>query len=166
MSSALAIAAVSASLKDLLNNGLIDHDLSSIGSFTVTAQPPDRISTGQTEANQLNLFLYRVTPNQGWRNVGTPSRDARGVRISNPPLALDLHYLLTAYGAVDLNAEVLIGYAMQILHETPVLTRQQLRTALAAPAPVDGTLLSGPFGRCRRSIWPIRSSSSRSPQST
>ena len=84
MSSALAIAAVSASLKDLLNNGLIDHDLSSIGSFTVTAQPPDRISTGQTEANQLNLFLYRVTPNQGWRNVGLPSRDTRGARISNP----------------------------------------------------------------------------------
>ena len=146
MSSALAIAAVSAALKDLLNNGLIDHDLSSIGSFTVTAQPPDRISTGQTEANQLNLFLYRVTPNQGWRNVGVPSRDARGARISNPPLALDLHYLLTAYGAADLNAEVLIGFAMQVLHETPVLMRQQLRTALAAPSPVDGAILPGPFG--------------------
>lgn len=146
MSNALAIAAVSASLKDLLNNGLIDHDLSSIGSFTVTAQPPDRVTTGQTEPNQLNLFLYQVTPNAGWRNAGLPSRDSRGARISNPPLALDLHYLLTAYGAADLNAEVLLGYAMQLLHENPVLTRQQLRAALAAPAPVDGQLLSGPFG--------------------
>jgi hypothetical protein len=146
MSSALAIAAVSASLKDLLNNGLIDHDLSSIGSFTVTAQPPDRITTGQTEVNQLNLFLYQVTANAGWRNAGLPSRDSRGARISNPPLALDLHYLLTAYGAADLNAEVLLGYAMQLLHETPVLTRQQLRAALAAPSPIDGTILPGPFG--------------------
>jgi uncharacterized protein DUF4255 len=146
MSSALAIAAVSASLKDLLNNGLIDHDLSSIGSFTVTAQPPDRVTTGQTEPNQLNLFLYQVTPNSGWRNSGLPSRDSRGARISNPPLALDLHYLLTAYGAIDLNAEVLLGYAMQLLHENPVLTRQQLRAALAPPAPVDGTILPGPFG--------------------
>jgi hypothetical protein len=146
MSSALAIAAVSASLKDLLNNGLIDHDLSSIGSFLVTAQPPDRITTGQTEPNQLNLFLYQVTPNSGWRNAGLPSRDSRGARISNPPLALDLHYLLTAYGAIDLNAEVLLGYAMQLLHENPVLTRHQLRAALAAPAPVDGTILPGPFG--------------------
>jgi hypothetical protein len=146
MSSALAIAAVSASLKDLLNNGLIDHDLSSIGSFAVTAQPPDRITTGQTEVNQLNLFLYQVTPNAGWRNAGLPSRDSRGARISNPPLALDLHYLLTAYGAADLNAEVLLGYAMQVLHETPVLTRQQLRAALAAPSPIDGTILPGPFG--------------------
>jgi len=146
MTSALAIAAVSASLKDLLNNGLIDHDLSSIGSFAVTAQPPDRITTGQTETNQLNLFLYQVTPNLGWRNAGLPARDGRGARIGNPPLALDLHYLLTAYGAADLNAEVLLGYAMQLLHENPVLTRQQLRTALAAPSPIDGTVLPGPFG--------------------
>jgi len=146
MSSALAIAAVSASLKDLLNNGFIDHDLSSIGSFAVTAQPPDRISTGQTEPNQLNLFLYQVTPNSGWRNTGLPSRDSRGARISTPPLALDLHYLLSAYGASDLNAEVLLGYAMQLLHENPMLTRKQLRTALTAQPAIDGTILPGPFG--------------------
>jgi hypothetical protein len=35
---------------------------------------------------------------------------------------------------------------MQVLFETPVLTRDQLRIALGAPAPVDGTLLPGPFG--------------------
>lgn len=146
MSSALAIAAVTASLKDLLNDGLMDHDLSSIGSFAVTAQPPDRVTTGTTEHNQLNLFLYQVTANSGWRNVDLPSRDRAGRLLTNPPLALDLHYLLTAYGAQDLNAEILLGYAMQVLHETPVLTRQQLRTALGAPAPLDGTLLPGPFG--------------------
>jgi hypothetical protein len=146
MSSALAVAAVTACLKDLLNDGLMDHDLSSIGSFSVTAQPPDRITTGQTENNQLNLFLYQVTPNLGWRNAGLPSRDVNGARLSNAPLALDLHYLLTAYGSQDLNAEVLLGYAMQVLHETPVLTRDQLRTALGAPSPVDGSFLPGPFG--------------------
>ena len=36
MSSALAIAAVTATLKDLLNEGLLNHDLSSIGSFSVS----------------------------------------------------------------------------------------------------------------------------------
>ena len=44
MSSPLAIAAVTAGLKDLLNDGLLDNDLSSIGSFTVTALPPDRVT--------------------------------------------------------------------------------------------------------------------------
>lgn len=146
MSSALAVAAVTASLKDRLNDGLLNQDLS-IGSFSVTAQPPDRIDTGQTELNLLNIFLYQVTPNQGWRNVDLPSRDQRGNRATNPPLALDLHYLLTAYGSKDMNAEILLGYAMQLLHEFPGWSRQQLRTVLGTPSPpVDGTLLPGPFG--------------------
>ena len=140
MSSPLAIAAVTAVLKDLLNDGLLNHDLSSIGSFSVTALPPDRISTGQNEPNQLNMFLYQVTANPGWRNVGMPSRDGNGVRLTNAPLALDLHYLLTAYGSQDLNAEILLGYSMQMLHETPVLTRAQLRTVLGAPSPVNGQI--------------------------
>lgn len=146
MSSPLAIAAVTATIKDLLNDGLLNNDLSSIGSFTVTSLPPDRISTGQSEPNQLNVFLYQVTPNSGWRNAMLPARDSAGTRLSNPPLALDLHYLVTAYGAEDLNAEVLLGYAMQLLHDTPVLTRQQLLTVLAGVDPVDGTILPSPFG--------------------
>jgi hypothetical protein len=146
MSSPLAIAAVTAALKDLLNDGLLNHDLSSVGSFSVTATPPDRITTGATEPNQLNLFLYQVTPNLGWRNVALPARDSNGAKLTNPPLALDLHYLLTAYGSQDLNAEILLGYAMQLLHETPFLERQQLRIVLGAPSPVDGSILPSPFG--------------------
>ena len=47
MSTALAIASVTAVLKDLLNNGLIDHNVSAqVGeSVLVTALPPDRIPT-------------------------------------------------------------------------------------------------------------------------
>ena len=63
MSSPLAIAGVTAALKDLLNDGLLNHDLSSVGSFAVTALPPDRVTVGENEPNQLNLFLYQVTPN-------------------------------------------------------------------------------------------------------
>jgi hypothetical protein len=146
MSSPLAIAAVTAALKDLLNDGLLNHDLSSVGSFTVTALPPDRVTTGQNEANQLNLFLYRVTPNPGWRNQDLPTRNANGELVHNSLLALDLHYLLTAYGAQDLNAEILLGYAMNLLNETQVFTRANLRTVLGAPSPVDGTILPSPFG--------------------
>src|SRR2546423_14161932 len=103
MSNALAVAAVSAVLKDLLNNGLIDHDVSTaVGKpVVVSVLPPDRVTTGAKEAAQLNLFLYQVTPNPGWQNAGFPSRDDQGARLTNPPLALDLHYLLTAYGRND-----------------------------------------------------------------
>lgn len=131
MSTALAIAATTAVLRSILNTGLAKQtSLSGIlGSLTVSALPPDRITTGASEANQLNLFMYQVTPNPGWNNVGMPARDGRGDRVSNPPLALDLHYLLWAYGAADLHAEILLGYGMQLLHEMPVLTRNAIRAA-------------------------------------
>lgn len=140
MSTALAIASVTAVLKDLLNNGIIDHNLTaSVGDVLVTALPPDRIDTsGANEKGQLNLFLYQVNQNAAWRNAALPSRDARGDRISNPPLALDLHYLLSAYGAKDLHWEILLGYGMQLLHETPFLARDAIRRALAPPFPVNG----------------------------
>jgi hypothetical protein len=144
MSSAFAIAAVTAVLKDLLNNGLIDHDLSALGNVMVTALPPDRIATTNAdEHSQLNLFLYQVSPNSGWRNAGLPSRDANGGRLTNPPLALDLHYLLTAYGKEEFHAEVLLGYAMQLLHETPVLTRAAINKTLKPALPAGVTLPTG-----------------------
>jgi hypothetical protein len=138
MSNALAIASVTAVLKDLLNNGLIDHDVgASIGEVNVTTLPPDRIEAlDSPRRSRLNLFMYQVTPNAGWRNVGLPSRNGNGDRVSNPPLALDLHYLLTAYGAEELHAEILLGYGMQLFHETPVLTREAIRRSLAPPSPV------------------------------
>ena len=139
MSSALAIAGVTAVLKDLLHNAVIDHDLvSSVGDVIVTALPPDMIKTeGPDAKSQLNIFLYQVTANSGWRNVGLPSTSGNGDRITNPPLALNLHYLLTAYGVKDLHGEILLGYAMQLLHETPVLSRASIRKALD-PSPING----------------------------
>jgi hypothetical protein len=148
MSSALAIAGVSAVLTDLLNNGVVDHDLAAtVGPVKVSAKPPDRVTPPNgADSNQLNLFLYHVAPNPGWRNVALPARDGEGTRLSNPPLALDLFYLLTAYGEKDFQAEILLGYAMQLFHETPVLTRDAIRTALRGPSqPVDGSVLPSDF---------------------
>src|SRR4030095_15987619 len=140
MSNALAIASVTAVLKDLLNNGLIDHDVSAtLGNVTISALSPDRIdATSPNQQSQLNLFLYQVTHNIAWRNADLPARNSQGERTSNPPLALNLHYLLTAYGALEFHAEILLGYGMQLFHETPVLTRDAIRTALAPPSPVSG----------------------------
>lgn len=144
MSTALAIAGVTAVLRDLLNDGLINHNISGLvgSSVTISVQAPDRVVTGGApEASQLNLFMYMATPNPGWRNEGLPARDGSGrTRLSNVPLALDLHYLLSAYSGADLHAEILLGYAMQLLHETPVLTRAAIRTALN-PSPAVGAAL-------------------------
>ncbi len=139
------IAAVTAVLKDLLLNSFVDHDAADmLGQVLVTARAPDTIPLPE-QNSQLNLFLYQVTPNSGWRNVGYPSRDAEGHLTQAVPLALDLHYLLSAYGAKDFHAEVLLGYAMQLFHEMPVLTREVIRKALSPSLFVDSA--AGPSGR-------------------
>ena len=141
MAGPFAIAAVTAVLKDLLNDGMNNHDLSALGHVTVTALPPDRIPVSAAEEkSQINLFMYQVTPNIGWRNAGLPSRGSDGQRLTNPPLALDLHYLVTAYGKVEFHAEALLGYAMQLLHERPILTRDMIRATLSPALPAEVTL--------------------------
>ena len=144
MSSPLAIGAVSAVLRNLLDNGLIDAG-PAVGSVRVTAVAPDTIKLDDLDPGpSLNVFLYRVSPNQGWRNTALPSYGANGARLTNPPLGLDLHYLLTAYGTSDFHAEIMLGYAMSILHERPVLGRASVRKALS-PSPLGPSILPPAF---------------------
>ena len=143
MSNALAIAGVTAVLKDVLNDGLINANMDGLGQFTVTAMPPDRLepATGAMP-NRLNIYLWNACRNAAWANERLPARSATGDRLDSPFLALDLSYILTATGSDDLNAEILLGYGMQILHETPVLTRAAIRTSLGGGTPnVGGSLL-------------------------
>lgn len=136
MSTALAVAGVTAVLRGMLESWLADHNANAAlggASAGVTAVAPDTIDlTGSNAGPRLNLFLHRASPNQGWRNVDLPSRDDRGRRSSSPPLALDLHYILTAYGAEELQAEVLLGFGMQLLHEVPMLGRAEIEGWLPA----------------------------------
>lgn len=131
MSDGYAIAAVSAVLQTVLNDAvksvLPDPP-------KVSAVPPDRIATDQQAKTQLNLYLYHTTLSVGWRNVGFPAANSNGHRLTNPPLAVDLHYLVTAYGTKELDAETLLGFAMQAFHEQQILTPAAIRQALREPA--------------------------------
>ncbi|MEH2008609.1 DUF4255 domain-containing protein [Nostoc sp.] len=134
MSNALSIATVTAVIKNLLENGLVsDAIVASVGDVVVTALPPDKIQVGSDERAQINLFLYHVTQN---RNVDWISQEYRSsyttsnTNSTNPPLALDLHYVLTAYGTKDFQAEILLGYAMQMLHKLPNITYETIENAL------------------------------------
>jgi hypothetical protein len=134
MSSAFAIAGVSAVLQLYFTN-LYAPFASVFGSIVkVSVKAPDLVQgafSGGGAENQVNLFLHQVTPNAAWRNQDLPSVGPDGMtRLSNPKLALDLHYLLTAYGSEDWQAEALLGLALLMLHENPVLTRQDIRNAM------------------------------------
>lgn len=121
------IAAITALLKRLLNNEIIRQFAQvPIGDVTITALPPDRIPLGAEERAQLNLSLYRVTPNSARQYVGGSAQHEAGP--AHLPLALDLHYLLAAYGEKELQTEALLGCAAQLFHEHFVLTPEMMRS--------------------------------------
>lgn len=145
MSNALAVAAVTRTLRNLLTtittadySGLPD-DTRPTAEIEVTTLPLNRVrdGDGSNQHNQVNLFLYHTEPNTAWRNMDVPLR-VRDGETGRPPLALNLYYILTAYGQDDseLVAHVLLGTAMRILHDHPVLGRAEIRTALA-PSELD-----------------------------
>src|SRR5262249_20336934 len=91
----------------------------------VTVLPPDDERVDRD--NGVNLFLYRVTESPFQKNLDWPGdKENRGVK--RPPLALVLHYLVTANvkpsadaAQDDITAHQILGNAMAILHEFPVL---------------------------------------------
>jgi hypothetical protein len=137
MSSALAIAAVTATLRNLLDQALS----SDVSSLAVTTRPPDKARENISVSNQINLFLYHTAPNAAWRNRDLPQ--VRPGETGQPPLALTLYYLLTAYygdthddidTSTDLNrllgSHRLMGQAMRVLHDHSNLTTAEINAVL------------------------------------
>jgi hypothetical protein len=130
MSNALAIAAVTATLQRLLIQGIPD-----LPGENVTTRPPDKaFGGGTTAADQINLFLYQILPNAAWRNRDIPNQIKSG-ETSQQPLALNLHYLISASGAGDeeIQSHRWLGKAMSILHDHAILGRSEIRAAIEDP---------------------------------
>ncbi len=146
MSTELSIAAVTAVLKNLLGNGLVaSASTTGIGDVNITALPPDRLTTGTDERSQLNIFMFRVAPFTGLANRQSFVRkDRPHSAAAPPPLAVELSYLLTACGAEEFHSEILLGAAMQLLHQTPVLTPEKIRAALENFSPKKSKVQSQP----------------------
>jgi hypothetical protein len=134
MSDYLAVAGVSAILKQTLLDALSLNGPNSIVDPTkpaVTVGPPDLIATGAEEPVQLNIFMYYASQNPAFRNMCLPQADSQGNKLSNPPLALNLHYLISAYGKSEFDAELMLGWAMKVFHENPVYSQSQISQLLS-----------------------------------
>ncbi|KAA6459805.1 DUF4255 domain-containing protein [Acidobacteria bacterium AB60] len=148
MSDYLAVGGVSAVLKSLLISALPSGPSTILGGAAgITNVAPDLITTGSSEAAQINIFLYYASINPALRNLDLPSMGPNGNRLSNPPLAINLHYLITAYGSNPFDAEILLAWAMQVLHNAPVVPRSLIEQALedlvaVLPAPIENQLIS------------------------
>jgi len=154
MSSGLAISGVTAVLQYYLHELYAEPNSPFTSTVNVSCLAPDLVQqsfqhNGPEPENQVNLFMHQVMHNPAWRNVALPSLSADGMtRLTSPPLALDLHYLLTVYATDYWQAEALLGYALMMLHESPVLARNDISNALqalsTAPEPYPGNPLT-PF---------------------
>ena len=137
MSDSLAIAAITTTLRDLLDRGINAN----VSGATVTTRPLDRARNG-VNGSQVNLFLYHTVPEVAWRNRDIPWRIKPG-ETGHPPLALSLYYMITAYyGETEDNVDTttdttrllgshrLLGKAMSVLHDHPLLDTEAINSVL------------------------------------
>jgi len=122
----LAIGSVTKSIAALLSGKLNKPQLMGNVTLRVTTLPPD--DSRVDEADGVNLFLYRVTESPFAKNIEWRGDRSHPTRSKRPPLALSLHYLLTAYAKKgdgtardDITAHQILGNALTILHENATL---------------------------------------------
>ncbi|MEU6253128.1 DUF4255 domain-containing protein [Streptomyces sp. NPDC047043] len=129
MSNALAIAHVTQALALLIENNVGPE----FGE-AVKVEPRKPPADPQLEQPTISVFLYQVTPNTSQRNNDLPARASDGTLVKRPAAALDLHYLISAYGDErELVGQRLIGSVVRTLHEIPVLPKDVIAQAGERP---------------------------------
>ncbi|HET6354442.1 DUF4255 domain-containing protein [Streptomyces sp.] len=139
MSNALAIATVTQALALLIENNLSPE--MDIAVKVETRKPPAEPPTEPT----INVFLYQVTPNPSMRHTDLPTRASDGTLLKRPAAALDLHFLISAYGEeAELVGQRLIGCVVRTLHEIPVLPKELIELAAERPYLAGSDLAESP----------------------
>lgn len=134
MSNTHAIAAVTSTLRFMLQQA-IDAEPDPVAGRKVTTLRPAQLATLGSEdspARGLNIYLYQVTPNHAWNLSDLPTRNRSGAIVTRPRAALDLHYLITAYGDEPaLQPQRFLARAELALAATPVLSKDVVEDAIA-----------------------------------
>ncbi|MFE2938393.1 DUF4255 domain-containing protein [Streptomyces sp. NPDC059255] len=139
MSNALAVATVTQALALLIGNNLSPE--MDIAVTVETRKPPAEPPTEPT----INVFLYQVTPNPSMRHTDLPTRASDGTLVNRPAAALDLHFLISAYGdETTLVGQRLIGCVIRTLHEIPVLPQDLIELAAERPYLAGSDLAASP----------------------
>lgn len=126
MSASTAIGMVSESLRNLLVG-----EMTLSPAVEVTILAPDEGGGNR----RVNLFLYKVQENPFLRNLDWQVKPGSPDRLVPPPLSLNLSYLMTAYAQNDpqtgnTTAHEIVGEAMRVFYENPILPKDYLVTGL------------------------------------
>ncbi len=126
------IATATATLRQLLARGIGEHD-AALAQVDVTTVPPDKVNA-HVDRPTLNIYLCHAVINQASRAAALPTP---GGELAHTPLTLDLHYLLTSYGRVDVDKGDLthrvLGATISVLHDHPVVTAAQIDASMPLP---------------------------------
>ncbi|MFJ5948086.1 Pvc16 family protein [Streptomyces noursei] len=139
MSNALALATVTQALALLIEHNL--HPEIDLAVSVETRKPPADPPTDPT----ITVFLYQVSHNPSMRNSDLVTRASDGTLLKRPAAAIDLHFLISAYGEEqELVGQRLIGSVVRTLHEIPVLPRELIEEAAERPYLAGSDLAESP----------------------
>jgi hypothetical protein len=120
-----AFAAVSEAVLALLRSNYRPEDFNNELEFRVF-MARDFGSPGLQ--NGVSLFLYRVLPNGTYR-APAGRLDENGRRFRNQ-LAVDMHFILTAWGGSASLQHTIAGWMMRVLEDSPLLPAGLLNSVL------------------------------------
>ena len=143
MSNSLAIATVTAALRQVLLLPVKD----AVGGSDVGFSRPDATSG---TSPLVNVYLYQITPNTGYRNDDLPTRRSDGSLSQRPQAAFDLHYLFTFHGDdTKLEPQRLLGAVATTLHAQPLLSTDNINNAVTSYGFLAGSGLESQVERIR-----------------
>jgi hypothetical protein len=151
MSSYKAIAGLSSSIRNLLHDRMTEL-------ADITIAPPD-VTVAGIAGRRLNLYLYHVAENGSLKNQRIPGNGS-GASYGHPPLSLDLHYLCTSFGSsetapdADLEAQQILGDAMRVLHDFPVLGADLVQEKTVGHPPILDPSLIDEFEQVKVTLEP------------
>ena len=84
---------------------------------------------------RINLFLYKAQENPVLKNLDWQVKRGAPTQLVPPPLSLNLFYLMTPYAPNDPQtgnavAHEILGEAMRVLHEHPIVPQEYLAEGL------------------------------------
>jgi hypothetical protein len=121
MANVFAVHSVGNSLMTYLKNAY-PASLSAEIPFDFKLMSTGELAEGTDPRNTLSLLLFRVTQNEHLRGRTIASDPPR----ANPPLSIDLHYLLTAWADNALFEHTVLTWAMREIQMHPVLDSSAL----------------------------------------
>jgi hypothetical protein len=140
MSASTAIGRVSESLRNLLRS-----EMRLTPTVPVTILAPDEPAGGP---RRVNLFLYKVQESPTLRNQEWQPSPSDSSQLVPPPLSLRLYYLVTPYAGNDgelgnTSIHEILGEAMRVFHECPIVPEEYLAGDLADAREQIGIMPNG-----------------------